>query len=103
MDEKTDLWNLLLGGDQPMPAQHDFVMPVVACPKIATARTLSPPAAVDPTDVATFAHTVRTKANSIKFAHQSFCSPWHSTFFKAIRLDSSKGAQISQRQVSPGT
>ena len=51
-----------------MPAQHDFVMPVVACPKIATARTWSPPADDDNTQVATFAHTVRTKANSIKYA-----------------------------------
>ncbi len=64
-DEKMDLWILPLGGDQRTPAQHDFVMPVVACPKIATARTLYPPAADDPTDVATFTHTVRTKANSI--------------------------------------
>ena len=83
-DEKTDLWNLPLGGDQRTPAQHDFVMPVVACPKIATARTRSLPTADEPTQVATFAHTVRTKANSIKFAHQSFCSPRNSTFLKAI-------------------
>jgi len=90
-DEKTDLWNLPLGGDQPTPAQHDFVMPVVACPMIATAHTWSPPAAGKPTHVATFAHTVRTKANSIKFAHQSFCSPRHSTFLKAIRRGFFKG------------
>ena len=91
MDEKTDLWNLPLGGDQPTPAQHDFVMPVVACPKFATAHTWSLPAAGEPTNVATFAHTVRTKANSIKFAHQSFCSPRHSTFLKAIRRGFLKG------------
>jgi hypothetical protein len=84
-DETTDLWNLPLGGDQHMPAQHDFVMPVVACPKIATAHMWSPPADGKPTHVASFAHTVRTKANSIKLAHQSFCSPRHSTFLKAIR------------------
>ena len=90
-DEKTDLWNLPLGGDQHTPAQHDFVMPVVACPKIATAHTWSPPAAGEPTHVASFAHTVRTKANSIKFAHQSFCSPRHSTFLKAIRRRFLKG------------
>ena len=51
-DEETDLWNLPLGGDQRTPAQHDFVMPVVACPKIATAHTWSPPAAGKPTHVA---------------------------------------------------
>jgi hypothetical protein len=32
-----------------------------------------------------FAHTIRTKANSIKFAHQSMCSPKISTILKAIR------------------
>jgi hypothetical protein len=85
-DERMDLWNLPLGGDQHMPVQHDFGMPVVACPKIATTHTWSPPAAGDPTThhVASFAHTVCTKANSIKFAHQSFCSPRQSTFLKAI-------------------
>jgi len=31
-----------------------------------------------------FTHTVRTKANSIKFAHQSLCSPTISTILKAI-------------------
>ena len=87
----TDLWTLPLGGDQRTPAQHDVVMPLVACPKIATARTWSPPAADGPTHVATFAHTVRTKANSIKYAHQSFCSPRLSTFLKAIRRGFLKG------------
>ena len=32
-----------------------------------------------------FTHTIRTKANSIKFAHQSMCSPTISTILKAIR------------------
>ena len=83
-DDKMDLWTLPLGGDQRTPAQHDYVMPVVACPKMATARTWSPPAADSSTQVANFAHTVRAKANSIKFAHQSFCSPQLATFLKAI-------------------
>jgi len=91
-DTTTDLWNLPLGGDQRMPAhQHDVVMSLVACPKIATARTWSPPNADGPTHVATFAHTVRTKANSIKYAHQSFCSPRLSTFLKAIQRGFLKG------------
>ena len=79
-DATTDLWTLPLGGAQCTPARHDFVMPVVACPKFTTARTWSPPA-----QVATFAHTVRTKANATKYAHQSFCSPRLSSFLKAIR------------------
>jgi hypothetical protein len=32
-----------------------------------------------------FSHTVRTKANSIKFAHQLMCSPRITTLLKAIR------------------
>lgn len=49
------------------------------------------PTSPPPVDVATFAHTVHTKANSIKFAHQSFCSPRLSTFLKAIRCEFLKG------------
>jgi hypothetical protein len=38
-----------------------------------------------------FTHTVRTKANSIRFAHQSLCSPHLSTLLKAIRRNFLKG------------
>ncbi len=38
-----------------------------------------------------FSHTVRTKANSIKFAHQSMCSPHITTLLKAIRRSFLKG------------
>ena len=38
-----------------------------------------------PKDCGLFTHTVRSKANSIKFAHQSMCSPTISTLLKAIR------------------
>ena len=38
-----------------------------------------------PKDFGLFTHTVRTKANSIKFAHQSMCSPTILTLLKAIR------------------
>jgi hypothetical protein len=38
-----------------------------------------------------FSHTVRTKANSIKFAHQSMCSPRITTLLKAIRRGFLKG------------
>ena len=34
-----------------------------------------------------FTHTIQTKANSIKFAHQLMCSPKISTILKAIRRD----------------
>jgi hypothetical protein len=38
-----------------------------------------------------FPHTIQTKANSIKFAHQSLCSPRSSTLLKAIRCGFLKG------------
>jgi hypothetical protein len=43
------------------------------------------------TGIACFMHTVGTKANSIWFAHQSFCSPKISTFLKALRRGYLKG------------
>jgi hypothetical protein len=44
-----------------------------------------------PTPFACFTHTVRTKANSICFLHQSLCSPHISTLLKAIRCGFLKG------------
>jgi hypothetical protein len=38
-----------------------------------------------------FTHTIQTKANSIKFAHQSLCSPRISTLLKAIQCGFLKG------------
>jgi len=38
-----------------------------------------------PNEFGFFTHTIRTKANSIKFAHQSMCSPKILTLLKAIR------------------
>jgi hypothetical protein len=66
-------------------------MPVLACPKLANACTCSATLITDVLNVATFAHTVRTKANAIKFAHQSLCSPRISTFLKALRQGFLKG------------
>jgi hypothetical protein len=48
-DATTDLWTLPLNGDQRMPAQHDFVMPLVACPKMPPpARGAHPPPTTPP-------------------------------------------------------
>ena len=76
-------------------------MPVLACPKLANARTCSASSINDTINVATFAHTVHTKANSIKFAHQSFCSLRMSTFLKAIRRGFLKGCPNLTSTVSP--
>ena len=50
------------------------------CKLVCTPNTTTPP----PNDFGLFTHTIRTKANSIKFAHQSMCSPNTSTLLKAI-------------------
>jgi hypothetical protein len=44
-----------------------------------------------PNKLGLFTHTVRTKANSIKFAHQSLCSSCISTLLKAIQHSFLKG------------
>ena len=36
------------------------------------------------TQVASFTHSVKTRANAVKFAHQSLCNPKISTFLKAV-------------------
>jgi len=51
--------------------------------KVETAKyTLPTP---PPNEFVFFTHTIQTKANSIKFAHQSMCSSTISTLLKAIR------------------
>ncbi len=42
-------------------------------------------------NVATFTHSVRTRANAVKFAHQSLCNPKISTLLKAVRKGFLKG------------
>ncbi len=44
-----------------------------------------------PNELGLFSHTVQTKANSVKFTHQSFCSPSITTFLKAIQRGFLKG------------
>jgi len=44
-----------------------------------------------PNELGLFSHTIQTKANSIKFAHQLICSPRITTFLKAIRHGFLKG------------
>ena len=42
-------------------------------------------------DLASFTHSVRTRANGVKFAHQSLCNPKISTLLKAVRKGLLKG------------
>ncbi len=83
-DPSTDLWTLHLGSvDMTTHRIHDAI--ALAAPVHANAR------AHLPIPIACFTHTARTKANSVRFAHQSLCSPRLSTLLKAIRCGYLKG------------
>ncbi len=84
-DPATDLWTLPLGSPASTTSHHVTAMISPAAPIFADAR------ANIVTETACFTHTVRTKANSIRFAHQSFCSPKISTLLKALRRGYLKG------------
>ena len=66
-------------------SHHITDMILLAAPVFADAR------ANIATERACFTHTVQTKANSIQFAHQSFCSPKISTLLKALWCGYLKG------------
>jgi hypothetical protein len=72
-----DLWTLPLGS-QGMTSQHANCVLPLAAPVVAKAH------AHPAIQIAFFAHTVCTKANSIRFAHQSLFSPQISTLLKGI-------------------
>jgi hypothetical protein len=44
-----------------------------------------------PVNVAAFAHSLRTRTNAVKFAHQSLCNPKISTLLKALKRGFLKG------------
>jgi hypothetical protein len=83
-DPSTDLWTLPLESIDMTTHLVNDAIPLVA-PVHANAH------AHLPTPIACFTHTVRTKANSIHYAHQSLCSPRISTLLKAIRCGYLKG------------
>ena len=83
-DPSTDLWVLPITPDAMKQQKlrtsqgHDLVSaPLRAGPDLA--RALQFPASMTPqakiVDVAMFTHSVRTRANSVKFSHQSLCNP----------------------------
>jgi hypothetical protein len=79
-----DLWTLPLGSHD-MTSQHAMSTLPSAAPDFADAH------AQPAVQIAFFAHTVQTKANSIRFAHQSLCRPHISTLLKAIKRGYLKG------------
>jgi hypothetical protein len=83
-DQSMDLWTLPLGSHD-MTSQHATSTLPLAAPDFANAN------AQPVVQIAFFAHTVQTKANSICFAHQSLCSPRISMLLKAIKHGYLKG------------
>jgi hypothetical protein len=83
-DPSMDLWTLPLGSHD-MTSQHTMSTLPLAAPDFAD--THAQPAV----QIEFFADTVRTKANSILFAHQSLCSLQISTLLKAIKCGYLKG------------
>ena len=77
-DPATDLWTLPLGSPKSTTSHHVTDMIPPAAPVFANAG------ANIATKSACFMDTVQTKINSIRFAHQSFCSPKISTLLKAL-------------------
>jgi hypothetical protein len=81
-DRTTDLWTLPIGSP-PMKSTY-IVQPPTSASNIAHAHYAT-------TQIAFFTHTMRTKANSIRFAHQALCSPHISTLLHAIQCSYLKG------------
>ena len=89
-DPSTDLWMLPIGSDIEQ-AKKPSVEPTSAsssaqsvCPPPKNSTTVPLDAHDGVTQVASFTHSVKTKANAVKFAHQSLCNPKISTLIKAV-------------------
>ncbi len=99
-DPSTDLWVLPITPDAIHQEKlqtsqgHDLVSAQLrAGPGMARAPQF--PASTTPpnkdVDIAMFTHSVRTRANAIKFSHQSLCNPKISSIMKALRKGYLKG------------
>ena len=91
-DPSTDLWTLPIGKEKVRTAPGPNILsrpgPCIGrAPHVVDSLASELPAVA----VATFTHSVRTRVNAIKFAHQSLCSPKISTLLKAVRRGFLKG------------
>ncbi len=87
-DPSTDLWMLPINTDIEEGTQS-IDIPTSApsqmvCPPPKKRTTLPSDAHDGVAHVASFTHSVKTKANNVKFAHQSLCNPKISTLLKAV-------------------
>ncbi len=85
-DESTDLWTLPIIGISTSRTALPQSAPGVDC----ALHTLRP--SIYPSiNLANFTHSVKTRANGVKFAHQSLCNPKNLTLLKAVRKGFLKG------------
>jgi hypothetical protein len=96
-DPSMDLWTLPLptGRMWTSPTSDAVTTPTLPRPGPCIDRAPHPPKGqnqIHPgVNVAAFTHLVRTRANTVIFAHQSLCSPKISLLLKAVRWGFSKG------------
>jgi hypothetical protein len=86
-DPQTDLWTL--------PITPDAIMQ-----QSTVGKDLGGQKNPQPIQVATFTHSVRTRANTIKFAHQSLCNPRISTLMKALKKGFLKGCHNMNKELA---
>jgi hypothetical protein len=92
-DPSTNLWTLpiTIEGMQTTPSHKDLPQPCLGI-----GRAPHPPQ--DISDRAAFLHSIQTRANNVKFAHQLLCNPKISTLLKATQRGFLKRVPIHQRQ-----
>ena len=83
-DPTTELWTLPITPARMQPIPPQLATCVNRAPHPGT--TLH-----NGVQMASFTHSIRTRANGVKFAHQSLCSPPISTLLKAVRKGFLKG------------
>jgi hypothetical protein len=92
-DVATDLWTLLINRCSKMRTTLLQLAPVLDCALHFT------PDLHPGINLASFKHSVRTRANGVKFAHQSSCNPKISTLLKAVRKGFLKGCPNSTKKL----
>jgi hypothetical protein len=85
-DPQTDLWTLQITPDAIM--QQSTVR-----------KDLRGQNNPQPIQVATFTHSMRTRANPVKFAHQLLCNPRISTLMKALKKGFLKGCPNMNKEL----
>ena len=76
-DPSTDLWTL--------PIKTKKMWSENGLPITSNSPTTKGDSVHQGVDLAAFSHSVRTRGNGVKFAHQSLCNPKISTLLKAVR------------------